>query len=427
MQENEKLLANSAPETEEKLTTICPGCGTVMRVSDKKYAYYCPVCRKLFALKKHRTLVDVVPANLAQEETIGNVEVCGMPVETPTVAPTVAPVETPTVAPVVAPQETPVATVTPKKKKRKGPQHDKFSPLTVSMLVILSVYVAILFFLLLWAVMQIFKHPMDFNKNPIWFPTTKNGQKGFTFVNFNALLAFSETTWMGSNSGRINVGFFEIIVNSLSYALGGSLMNAAVTCLVAYLAARYNYFYSKILYSIVIIVMVIPIVGAQASEIEVLTAIGLWNTRFGFLVLKAGFVGMYFLVFYETFKGIPMTYSEAAMIDGASDWCIMTKVCLPLVTNVFMTVTLITFIQFWNDYQMALLYMPSYPTLAYFLFKVQESSTKIAVPGVKYKIGMDRPPIKMMATTVLMTPILILFIALHERLMGNLSIGGIKG
>ena len=309
----------------------------------------------------------------------------------------------------------------------KKEKHDKFSPLTIVMLVLLTAYVVLFFSLLLWAFMQLFKHPMDFNKNPIWLPSKKNGMRGYTTVNFRALLSYADTNWMGSDATNTRVGFFEIILNSLSYAVGGSFVNVTVTCVMAYLVARYSYTYSKIIYGIVIVVMIIPIVGAQASEIEVLTMLNLWNTRFGFIVLKAGFVGMYFLVFYEAFKSIPMTYSEAAMMDGAGDWYIMTRICMPLVFNVYTTVWLITFIQFWNDYQMAMLYMPDYPTLAYFLYKVQQASGKFTVKGEKFKIGMDRPPIKMAATMVLMTPIMIIFIALHEKLMGNLSIGGIKG
>lgn len=309
-------------------------------------------------------------------------------------------------------------------------RHDKFSPVTVVMLVVLCIYCFILLFMLLYMLMQVFKFPLDFNKNPIWLPTTKDKQIGFTFINFKILSAYTETEWMNDVSKVARVPLTDVVVNSIVYALGGSLMNAAVTCVMAYLTAKYAYFYSKIIYGIVIVVMVIPIVGAQASEIQVLSGLGLYNTRFGFLVLKASFVGMYFLVFYETFKGIPMTYSEAAMIDGASDWCIMTRICLPLALNVFTTVALITFIQYWNDYQMAMLYMPSYPTLSYFLFQVQNKTQEVPVKGLPYgmtKIRSDWVPIKMTATFVLVTPILILFIALHERLMGNLSIGGIKG
>ena len=306
-------------------------------------------------------------------------------------------------------------------------KRDKFSPITVAMLIVLSIYCFVLLFLLFWAFMQVFKHPLDFSRNLIWFPSNKAPQRGFTLINLRALIAFTQQAeWMPAGSGNVmRVSLIEVGINSIVYALGGSLVNATVTCLMAYLSAKYAYAYSKLIYSIVIVVMVIPVVGAQASEIEVLTMLKLYNTRFGFLILKAGFVGMYFLVFYETFKGMPMTYNEAAMIDGASDWYVMTRICMPLAVNVFTTVALITFIQYWNDYQMAMLYMPSYPTLAYFLFKVQHASNNIKVDGRSYNPA--NAPMRMMATVVLMTPILIIFIALHEKLMGNLSIGGIKG
>ena len=129
---------------------------------------------------------------------------------------------------------------------------------------------------------------------------------------------------------------------------------------------------------------------------------------------------MYFLVFYETFKGIPMTYSEAAMIDGASDWYIMTKICLPLVLNVFTTVALITFIQYWNDYQTPMLYMPDYPTISlglYDLFK--------GVGAMRNDVATD--VMKLTLATVVMVPILVLFLALKDKLIGNLTVGGIKG
>jgi ABC-type glycerol-3-phosphate transport system permease component len=287
-----------------------------------------------------------------------------------------------------------------------------------------------LLFMLLYMVMQVFKFPLDFTNNPIWFPSKKNNQQGFTLVNFEILAGYTQLEWMPSESSVKRVPLTTVVVNSIIYSVGGALVNAMVTCLMAYLTAKYAYFYSKIIYSIVIIVMVIPIVGAQASEIEVLKSLGLYNTRFGFIVLKASFVGMYFLVFYQTFKSIPMTYSEAAMIDGASDWCIMTKICLPLVLNVFTTVALITFIQYWNDYQMAMLYMPNYPTLSYFLFQVQNVRKQVPVNGLPApmkSITSGETPTKMAATFVLVTPILLIFIALHKKLMGNLSIGGIKG
>ncbi len=239
------------------------------------------------------------------------------------------------------------------------------------------------------------------------------------------MIAYTDEQWMSATSKFDKVGFVEIILNTILYAVGGSFVHTLSMCIMAYLSARYAYAYSKIIYTVVIVVMIVPIIGSQMSEIQMLNAIGLYDTRFGFLILKAGFVGMYFLVFYETFKAIPMTYSEAAMIDGANDWCIMFKVCMPLVLNVFATILLINFIQYWNDYQMALLYMPSYPTLAYFLYTVQTYGQNVSVRGNIIDTAVST--VKMTTTFTLMIPILIIFILLHEKLMGNLSIGGIKG
>ncbi len=301
----------------------------------------------------------------------------------------------------------------------KTKKHDKFSPLTVVMLVLLSIYVIVLSALLLWAVMQVFKHPDDFKADPIWFPKLKK----FTFVNVLAIMQYAKGTVRGVEFG----GVLNLYLNSFIFAFGGAFVNVAVTCLTAYLVARYDFLYSKLIYAIVILVMIIPVVGAQASEIVVLNKLHLYDKRFTFVALKASFVGIYFLVFYETFRGIPKSYSEAAMMDGAGFIGIMLRICFPLAINVFTTILLITFVQYWNDYQLAYLYMPHYPTLSYYLFIINQTNggDRVIVNGETFYMG--RQGVKMAAVMLTMLPILVLFLILHEKLMSNVSIGGIKG
>ena len=318
----------------------------------------------------------------------------------------------------------------------KTKKRDKFSPLTITMLVLLIVYCVLMLSMLFWGVMQSLKGTNHYEKNPASIPIKF---KDITFFNYAFVYAFANSNWMGLSQG--SPGFLEILLNTCLYAIGGAFLNVTITALIAYLSARYHYFYSKILYTIVIIVMVTPIVGAQASEIQVLRQIRLYDTRFAFVVLKASFVaGVYFLVFHAAFEGIPATYSEAAMMDGAGNWCIMLKICLPLVANVFMTVFLITFIQYWNDYQLAMVYMPSYPTLSYFIFSFQGAtfSANEFMDWMKYpylenfyndgnEFDPEYPTVQLAAASILVIPITIIFLSMHKRLMGNLSVGGIKG
>ena len=126
---------------------------------------------------------------------------------------------------------------------------------------------------------------------------------------------------------------------------------------------------------------------------------------------------MYFLVFYNMFKQLPMAYTEAAKIDGAGNMSVLIKIVLPLVRNTFFTVMLINFIGFWNDYQTPLIYLPSYPTIALGMYHMASTTEN----------GLSTVPMRMTGAMLMLIPILALFLAFHKRLLGNLTIGGIKG
>ena len=131
----------------------------------------------------------------------------------------------------------------------------------------------------------------------------------------------------------------------------------------------------------------------------------------------ASFRSMYFLIFYGFFKDLPNTYNEAAEIDGASQFATMLRICIPLSAKMITTIILIQFVASWNNYTVPMIYMPTKPTLAYliyYLIFVQTGSILTIVPR------------KVACLMCLAIPILILFIFLKDKLMGNISIGGIK-
>ena len=96
---------------------------------------------------------------------------------------------------------------------------------------------------------------------------------------------------------------------------------------------------------------------------------------------------------------------------------VLIKIVLPLVRNTFFTVMLINFIGFWNDYQTPLIYLPSYPTIALGMYHMASTTEN----------GLSTVPMRMTGAMLMLIPILALFLAFHKRLLGNLTIGGIKG
>ncbi|MDE6372992.1 MAG: ABC transporter permease subunit, partial [Clostridia bacterium] len=157
-------------------------------------------------------------------------------------------------------------------------------------------------------------------------------------------------------------------------------------------------------------------VGSAPSEIRILRLFGMYDTIWGNWIQKFHFLGMYFLVFFARFKSLSNEYMEAAYVDGASELQVLTRVMLPLVKTVFATVFLIKFVEYWNDYQTPLLYMPSYPTLAVGVYNL--SYTTVGV--------MSYTPMRMAACIILLVPIFVLFIIFKDKLMGNLTAGGVK-
>lgn len=287
----------------------------------------------------------------------------------------------------------------------------KFSPLTITLFVLLTIYVLFMLLLLLWVFLtaskayygDYFDHP-ELGKNIVGFPL-----KFMLFANIKEI-----------NTGFADGTLISMAGNTILYSVGCALFKVVVTCVVAYLCARYNNWFSRLVYTIVVVTMIIPIVGSQAAEIQMAKELLLYDHIWGMWLMRSNFLGMYFLVFYSVFKSMPNGYYEAAKIDGANDWKIMCNIALPLVKFTFLSIFLIIFIEYWNDYLIPNLYLPSYKTLSLALYQ-QSRGQELKVRRLQYV-----PYV--MATVLLVTiPVIVVFCIFSERLMGNLSVGGLKG
>ena len=297
----------------------------------------------------------------------------------------------------------------------------KFSPLTVIMLVVLILFSVVLIGMLLWTVITSFK-PATFSGFKSGTASTYNLPETLHFENYFKVFEkflVEDVPYPENIGGARTVYIGHMFVYSLLYCVGSSVIQTIVQCVTAYLCARFKYKLSKIIEFIVIIVMTIPIVGSLPAEITLSKQLGLYNHMYGIWVMKANFLGMYFLIFLAAFKSIPMTYTEAAKIDGASNMSIMLKIIFPLVKNVIFTVILVNFITYWKDYQTPMIYINAYPTVTYGLFRIIFDSSSTA--------GMVSVPIRMTASIIVTMPLIVIFIIFQKRLMGNLTMGGIKG
>ncbi len=291
--------------------------------------------------------------------------------------------------------------------KKKSKFDIRLTPVTGILLAFLIIYVVLLVAPLVWAFITSFKAQSDYRLNVLGLP--EKWVWNYSYVIKNGVILVGTTGKYASVSQMFGYTFL--------YALGCAFTNTLVLCITAYLCARFHYKFSKVVYNVVVVVMILPIVGSLPAEVQMARTLGFYDHIWGLWLMKANFLGMYFLVFHATFKSLPMTYTEAAKIDGANNMAILVKVILPLAKKTFATVMLINFITFWNDYQTPMIYMPTYPTIAEGVFVMAQSSMN----------GLSSVPMRMTGTMIMLLPILAVFLVFQRRLLGNLTVGGIKG
>ena len=315
------------------------------------------------------------------------------------------------------------------KKSQKKP-----SVSMIVLCVILTLYTIILFIPLLWALMTAFRnhnfYQIAISRKHLDLMLWGLDTKGMLVNASNTMSDIFSKSWTLKNFELTFTEFYlpveddkvyllQMFVHSVLYAGGCALIGTMVPCVVAYLVARYDFFAGKIVYGIVLVTMAIPIIGSLPSEIKMVETLGLMDSLGGLYVLKANFLGIYFLVFYAQFKSIPMDYTEAAEMDGASDWLVMGQIIFPLAIGTITTIILLNFINYWNDYQIPMIYWSKKPVLAYGMYRFVTFTTG--------QQGLGSTPVKLSAMIVVAVPVIVLFLVFNQKIMANMSIGGVKG
>ena len=292
---------------------------------------------------------------------------------------------------------------------KKSKNYTRFTIFGIVVYIFLVIFCISLLLPITWGFLTSLKSFDDFMLNPLFFP------KKLMFKNYLTILEEFYVPVHVSN-GTLEVGIGIMIFYSLIYAVITPLIGLAANVCVAYVTARFNYAFSKIIYGFVIITMIFPIIGNLPSQLSLSMALGLYDNFLGVFVRSAGFGGTTYLVLYASFSFVPKSFSEAAKMDGASNFRIFLTIELPNIMGILGTYYLLSFIGCWNDYSISVVWLPSFPMLAYGLFRISFNSVG----------ALAIVPMRLAGCMTVFIPILIIFIIFQKRLLVNLSMGGVK-
>jgi multiple sugar transport system permease protein len=207
--------------------------------------------------------------------------------------------------------------------------------------------------------------------------------------------------------------FYRWFINSAIVATSGTILTVLLTSLSAYAFARMDFPFKNLLFTLLITTLLLPSVMFLVPQFKLIAQIGLYDSLPG-LVLPglAGVFGVFFM--RQFFVGIPVELEEAAYIDGANRWTTFRRVILPLTGPAIATLSVITFLAFWNDYLWPAIICQDNCTLPAGLRLLQRQFT------ANYGLTMA-------GAVITAIPVLIIYILLQRFVIQSVTSSGVKG
>lgn len=284
--------------------------------------------------------------------------------------------------------------------KRAKKAKKRVSPLLIVITVIFAVYSV--FIILPYFYGFLVSIETDFEYQNTIFPQPR------TFKISNYISAWVDLSTSGTSVP-------EMFLNSLWFTLGMTLVGLFYATISAYVVAKYNFPGKKFIYAFALVMMMIPIIGAQSSNLKFTAALGGYNSPL-YVLINAQTINGSFIVIVACWAALDWGYAEAAFIDGAGHFTVFFKIMLPQVISPLSALALSDFIMYWADTDTSLIYFPELPTLSTGLYLYQDVVERL------YNY-----PVYFAGLLTCMIPTFILFIIFQNRLMDIKMGGGLKG
>lgn len=137
------------------------------------------------------------------------------------------------------------------------------------------------------------------------------------------------------------------------------------------------------------------------------------------------------MVMRSSFQGLPADLEEAAQIDGCGRLRTFAKIVLPLSKPMLASMTLFSFVSYWNTYFNAVMYMTSTSKspLQVYVQKIVLSSSISDVVDLTTDLANTVPQevMRMAAVVVVVLPILIIYPFLQKYFQAGMMVGAVKG
>lgn len=213
-------------------------------------------------------------------------------------------------------------------------------------------------------------------------------------------------------------GFIGDLRNSAIVVFGTLVLSIVLGIFASAALSRFRFRGRQTILVIILAVQMLPGTALLIPMFLVFNKLGLLGTYFGLILAYVATVLPFSIwVMRGFFVAIPVEIEEAARIDGASTWQLLTRILFPLVTPGVISTSIFAFISAWNDYLTAYTFMKdqSMYTLPVWLASFSTPTTGTDFGG------------QMAASVIFSLPVVVFFLLIQRNLVVGMSAGAVKG
>ena len=209
------------------------------------------------------------------------------------------------------------------------------------------------------------------------------------------------------------------LLNSIFVASLTVILALFLAITASFALSRVRFRGRSLLLMTILAVSMFPQIAVLAGLFEVIRFLGIYNTPWALIFAYTIFTLPFTVWVLTTFmRDLPIEIEEAAIVDGATPWVIITQVFMPLMWPALVTTGLLAFIAAWNEFLFALTFTVSNET------RTVPVAIALLSGGSQYEIPWG---IIMTASVVVTVPLVALVLIFQRKIVSGLTAGGVKG
>lgn len=213
-----------------------------------------------------------------------------------------------------------------------------------------------------------------------------------------------------------NINMFKYIGNSALVSGGVIIVSSLSALLSGYALSKLRFKGANLVLLLALSTMMIPFEMTMIPQYLLFSKLGLVDNYLAFYLPAMNYAFGTFLA-KAFFDQLPGSLREAAVLDGAKEFTVFSRVYLPLCTPIIATMIILLFLGVWNDMLWPLLILKS----------AAKYTIQIGLAMFTYNNGLNQQPaIIMAATTISLIPVVVVYLFLQRYIIESIALSGIK-